>query len=462
MKKDKYNLSKEELRKHNRKKAQKQAYTLMAVVIVAVVALLGLGGLGIYKLAHRNVEPEPVVEENTEPVVIETPEVVEEPEIEETISEDTVSEDTVAEETTELSDEEKLAALDATIDTYISNMTLEQKVAGLFFVTPGQLTNDNHLTVAGSKVNEALNNYPVGGLLLDESNMENDSQLSELIFNLKAFSSNNIFIAVEEHGGSDSPFVKSGISEGVITSPKEIAESGDNSGAYTAGIAIGTLLNRYGFDTVFGPVADIAYSENGYTSGQSYGSDPETVRGMVRNAIHGQEDQGIRTAIQYFPGYGDITSSPSGTRPVSSRTADDIKEKEYPIYKDAINSGADFIMVSQIAYKPITTDVPACLSSSVVTDMLRNDLGYDGIILTDYMNTNSLIQHYKHADAAVMAIKAGCDMLVSPGNFQKAYNGILDAVNSGEITEERIDESIRRIYRVKYASAVNYSVMESQ
>lgn len=194
MKKDKYNLSKEELRKHNRKKAQKQAYTLMAVVIVAVVALLGLGGLGIYKLVHRNVEPEPVVVENTEPVVIETPEVVEEPEIEETISEDTVSEDTVEEETTELSDEEKLAALDATIDTYISNMTLEQKVAGLFFVTPGQLTNDNHMTVAGSKVNEALNNYPVGGLLLDENNMENDSQLSELIFNLKAFSSNNILL----------------------------------------------------------------------------------------------------------------------------------------------------------------------------------------------------------------------------------------------------------------------------
>ena len=117
-------------------------------------------------------------------------------------------------------------------------------------------------------------------------------------------------------------------------------------------------------------------------------------------------------------------------------------------------------MVSQIAYKPITVDVPACLSSEVVTDMLRNDLEYDGIIMTDYMNTNSLIQHYKHADAAVMAIEAGCDMLVSPGNFQKAYNGILDAVNSGKITEERIDESIRRIYRVKYKNAVNYNEIQ--
>ena len=117
--------------------------------------------------------------------------------------------------------------------------------------------------------------------------------------------------------------------------------------------------------------------------------------------------------------------------------------------KDVIRGGTDAIMVSQIAFKPITEDVPACLSSEVVTDMLRNELEYDGLIMTDYLSTTSLVQHYKHADIAVMAIEAGCDMLVSPGNFQKCYNGLLDAVKSGRITEERIDESLRRIYRFK-------------
>ena len=463
MKKDKYNLSKEELRKYNRKKAQQQAYALLIGVILVVILVLGAAGFGIYKLFHRQPAEEPVVVENTE-AVIETPELTveeieQEPEpVEEEI--ETVSEDTVEEESQELTEEQKLAALDAVIDTYIANMTLEQKVAGLFFVTPGQITNENNMTAAGSKMNEVLNNYPVGGILLDENNMESEAQLKDLIFNLKAFSSNNIFIGIQENGGSDSPFVTSGITEAVISEPKEIGETNDNSGAYTSGIAIGTLLNRYGFNTVFGPIADIAYSENGYTSGDSFGSDPEEVRGMVRNAVHGELDQGLHVCVQYFPGYGDITSSPSGTRPVSSRTAEEIEKNEYPIYKDAINGGAEFIMVSQIAYKPITVDVPACLSSEVVTDMLRNDLEYDGIIMTDYMNTNSLIQHYKHADAAVMAIEAGCDMLVSPGNFQKAYNGILDAVNSGKITEERIDESIRRIYRVKYKNAVNYDEIQ--
>lgn len=86
------------------------------------------------------------------------------------------------------------------------------------------------------------------------------------------------------------------------------------------------MLNRYGFNTVFGPVADIAYSESGYTSGDLFGSDPEEVRGMVRNAVHGELDQGLHVCVQYFPGYGDITSSPSGTRPVSSRTAEEIEK----------------------------------------------------------------------------------------------------------------------------------------
>ena len=463
MKIDKYNLSKEELRKYNRKKAQRQAYMLLSGVVLIVLLLLVGIGVGIYNLCKPSKVQEPELTDNTE-VVIETPEIIEEePEpVEEKI--ETVSEDAVEaepeEEPEELTEEQKLAALDAVVDTYIANMTLEQKVAGLFFVTPGQIANDNSMTAVGSKMNEILNEYPVGGILLDENNMETETQLKDLVFNLKAFSTNNIFVGIQEYGGPESPFVKSGITEAVISGPKEVGDGNDNSGAYTSGIAIGTLLNSYGFDTVLGPVADISYSEKGYTSDASFGSDPEEVRGMVRNAIHGEVDQGLHVCVQFFPGYGDVLSSPSGTRPVSSRTAEEIEKNEYPIYKDAINGGADFVMVSQIAYKSITTDVPACLSSAVVTDMLRNDLGYDGIIMTDYMNTNSMIKHYKHADAAVMAIEAGCDMIVSPGNFQKAYNGILDAVNSGRISEERINESIRRIYRVKYEKTINYSEIQ--
>lgn len=305
----------------------------------------------------------------------------------------------------------------------------------------------------------ALSEYPVGGILFTESNMESSEQFKEMVFSVKSFTGNEVFMAVEETGGEESPFVASGLSEAVITDQRTIGESGENSGAYTAGIAIGNRMNEYGLNTVIGPLADIAHSQNGYTSAQAFGGDPKMVKDMTRNAVRGIGDQNVHACVKFFPGYGDVEKSPESARPVSNRTKEDIVEKDYPIYDDAIDGGADFIMVSQIAYKSITDDVPACFSSAVVTDMLRGELEYDGIIITDYMDTRSLVMHYKHADAAVMAIQAGADMLFCPGDFKKAYNGILNAVEKGEISEERIDESLYRIYRVKYRDLINYDAI---
>lgn len=459
MKKDKYNLSKEELRKLRRKKEQRNAFGILVLVILVIVLILGGIGVGVYSFLHREPAKEPEITAEPEPVTAEPEPVVSENEPEEeevaAISENEPEDG----ETGELTDEMKAAILDETIAGYLVNMTIEQKVAGLFFVTPEGLTGSNDMTIAGSAMSAALNEYPVGGILFTENNMESPEQFKEMIFNVKSFTGNEIFIGVEETGGDDSPFVVSGLSEAVITGQKTIGESGENSGAYTAGIAIGNRMNEYGINTVIGPLADVALSESGYTSAQSFGDDPKQVKDMVRNAVRGIEDQNVHACVKFFPGYGDVEKSPESARPVSNRTKEDIAEKDYPIYKDAINGGADFIMVSQIAYKPITNDVPACLSSEVVTDMLRGELGYEGIVMTDYMDMRSLIMHYKHADAAVMAIQAGADMLFCPGDFKKAYNGILSAVEKGEISEERIDESLYRIYRVKYRDLIDYDAV---
>lgn len=459
MKKDKYNLSKEELRKLRRKKEQRYAFGILALVILVIVLILGGIGVGVYSFLHREPAKEPEITAEPEPVTVEPEPVVSEnePEEEEVAS---ISENEPEDgEAGELTDEMKAAILDETIAGYLVNMTIEQKVAGLFFVTPEGLTGSNDMTIAGSAMSAALNEYPVGGILFTENNMESPEQFKEMIFNVKSFTGNEIFIGVEETGGDDSPFVVSGLSEAVITGQKAIGESGENSGAYTAGIAIGNRMNEYGINTVIGPLADVALSESGYTSAQSFGDDPKQVKDMVRNAVRGIEDQNVHACVKFFPGYGDVEKSPESARPVSNRTKEDIAEKDYPIYKDAINGGADFVMVSQIAYKPITNDVPACLSSEVVTDMLRGELGYEGIVMTDYMDMRSLIMHYKHADAAVMAIQAGADMLFCPGDFKKAYNGILSAVEKGEISEERIDESLYRIYRVKYRDLIDYDAV---
>lgn len=459
MKKDKYNLSKEELRKLRRRQEQTRAFGILALIVIVVLAVIGGAGVGVYSLIHRQSEEKPETVEVQEPIA--EPETEPDPvlsgnEIQVAVSENSEPEEPEAQELTE---EERGAILDQTIAGYLSNMTIEQKVAGLFFVTPEELTGAGSVTMGGSTLNAALNEYPVGGLFLTETNMESPDQLKEMIFNIKSFTSNEIFIGVAESGGEESPFVTAGLTEAVITDQGTIGESGDNTGAYTAGIAIGNLMNEYGINTVIGPVADVAYSDDGYTSSQSFGADPAKVKDMVRNMVRGMEDQNVNTCVKFFPGYGDVTKSPESARPTSSRTKEDIVEKDYPIYDDVIDAGADFIMVSQIAYKSITQDVPACLSSAVVTDMLRGELEYNGIIMTDYMDTHSLIMHYKHADAAVMAVEAGADMLFCSGDFKKAYNGILDAVEKGEISEERIDESLYRIYRVKYKNLIDYEAV---
>ena len=453
MRKDSYDMSKEELRRQRRKKEQMRAYGLLAVMIVVVVVILGGVGFGIYSFINRKPAEEPqevVVEE--EPIVVEEPEPL--------VSENEVTEEPEEEPEealpVEVTDEMKAELLDEYIAGQIANMTLEQKVAGLFFVTPEELTGESSVTIGGSTLNGVLNEYPVGGLYLTESNMESPEQLKEMIFNIKSFTHNEMFIGISEIGGEGSPLVASGLSEAVISSQPTLGESEDNSGAYMAGIAIGNQMNEYGINTVIGPLADIALEEDGFTSADSFNSDPARVKDLVRNTVHGIEDQNVNCCVKFFPGYGDVAKSPENSRPTSDRTKEDIVEKDYPIYDDAIDGGADFVMVSQIAYASITGDVPACLAPEVVTEMLRGELEYDGIIITDNLDTRSIVMHYKHADMAVMAIQAGADMLFCSGDFKKAYNGILEAVADGDITEERINESIYRIYRVKYRNMVDY------
>lgn len=460
MKKDSYDMSKEELRRQRRKQEQMRAYSILAIILVVGVALLGGIGFGIYSFINR--EP---AEEVQEVVVEEEPIVVEEPEPVVSVNEVAEETEEVEEEEpetllpTEATDEMKSEILDEYIARYVAEMTLEQKVAGLFFITPEELTGVNDVTIGGSTLSSALSEYPVGGLYLTEANMESPEQLKEMISNVKSFAHNEIFIGVSEIGGEESPLVASGLTEAVISDQAALGEAGDNSAAYMAGIAIGNQMNEYGVNTVIGPLADVAMEEDGFTSADSFGSDPTLVKDMVRNTVHGIEDQNVNCCVKFFPGYGDVNKSPENARPTSDRTKEDIVEQDYPIYDDVIDGGADFIMVSQIAYDSITKDVPACLAPEVVTEMLRGELEYEGIIITDNLDTRSIVMHYKHADMAVMAIQAGADMLFCSGDFKKAYNGILDAVANGDITEERINESIYRIYRVKYKNMVDYDTI---
>lgn len=365
------------------------------------------------------------------------------------------SDETASDQTDAVNQEDAEAVLEDMVASQIAGMSIEQKVAALFFVTPEQLLGiETPVTEVGSSVSEKLNQYPVGGIVLKEGNITSAEGLSEMVSNLQVFTQNSLFIGISDEGGEDSPFITSGISENVIASQKETAESLGNTGAYSAGISLGSELKQFGFNVDFAPLADVSLKDGSIAEQKGFGKDAATNAELARNVVKGLTDQSIFAGVKYFPGYGDATQEGNGGQIISQRTRDDLKE-EYAPYQEAIDAGAKFLMISHVSLPKIRGDKrPASLSPEIITDIVRDEWGYDGIVITDYMDKSCIYQKYTYAEAAVGAIEAGADMILSTKNFAKSYNGILDAVKKGQLTEERIDQSLTRIYKVKFASKV--------
>lgn len=469
-------LSREEIRKRRRKKERTQAIAILAGVILVILILIGTAVFALVKIfAGKETEPKPTTVDavateslHEEPVesadagMDETEEQISDETGEETSGEEDGTEtDTVAaddeQEEQGIFDEEQDAQLEELVNRKISSMTLEEKVAGLFFVTPAQILGiESDVTAVGGEFGEKLAAYPVGGIVLDESNMtgEEENDFSTLVANVKNYVPADTFIGIEESGGEESPFVVSGLTENVISSQKEIGETLGISGAYSAGISIGSELHQYGINVNFSPNVDVSAMEGSVAEKEGFGTDAETTSELGKNMVKGLSDQGIYVAVGHFPGYSDVTQDGDDGQVISDRTKEDL-QKEYAPYIEAIDAGADFVMISHVSLPKIRGDKrPASLSKEVITDIVRTEWGYDGIVITDFMNRSCMYKKYTYAEAAVGAIEAGADMILAPKNFLKSYNGILDAVNKGTITQERIDESLRRIYRVKLANQV--------
>ena len=160
--------------------------------------------------------------------------------------------------------------------------------------------------------------------------------------------------------------------------------------------------------------------------------------------------------MKFFPVMGNSSDEAQNGIEKTDRTLDDMRQSEFLPFQSGIQAGVNMIMVSNIAAPSVTGDnTPCSLSSVMITDELRNELGYTGIVVTDALNQSAITDYYTPEQAAVAAIQAGADLLYIPEDFQKAYDGLLKAVQSGTVSESRIDESLKRIYRIKYADKVD-------
>lgn len=424
-------MDRREYRRKRRVRNQIISYIVLAVILIGLAAGGVIGVQKILKILNDKKHTEELQkqlqelsENEEEPAVIEAPDEQTEP-VEET------------------------DYLEEIVNSTIAEMPLEDKVAGLFFITPEALTDTDVVVRAGDTTREKLREHSVGGLIYFSQNIKDAEQLSGMLQNTADWSNYPIFLAVDEEGGSVSRVAEAGLAENV-GSMSEIGASGDAALAKEAGASIGAYLSGFGFNLDFAPVADVITEGNTVIGDRSFGTDVNLVSPMVAAMVEGLQDNGVNACLKHFPGLGDTTEDTHDGLASSEKTLDEFTAQDFPVYQAGIDAGVKFIMVSHLSAPNVVGDnTPASLSSMMITDILRGQLGYQGIVITDAMNMTAITDYYTPEDAAVKALQAGADMILMPEDFQAAYQGVLDAVNNGTLTEERIDESLRRIYRVK-------------
>ena len=345
----------------------------------------------------------------------------------------------------------------AAVDERIGAMTLEQKVAQLFIVTPEALVEGvSQVTQAGDMTREGVTAHPVGGIVYFAQNLLDPEQTTTMLANVKQFyaDAGNVapFIAVDEEGGT---VVRVADNEAFgaqdVGDASALGSAGDTEAAKRAAEQIADYLMPLGFNLDFAPVADVVDPLRSDTMGlRSFSSDAAVAADMVRAEVEGFRDKKMLCCAKHFPGIGAAAGDSHEGAITIEATNEELETVDLVPFRAAIEAGVPMIMVGHVSLPNIVGDsTPAPLSSAVVQGMLRDSLGYTGIIVTDSLSMGAITDYYTPAEAAVAALKAGCDIPLMPERLDEAYQGVLSAVQVGELTEERLDESLTRILTAK-------------
>lgn len=352
-----------------------------------------------------------------------------------------------------ISETPSASELDRRVDELLAGLTVEHKVLQLFCVHPEALTGVGQVTVAGDATRAALEATPVGGLIYFGHNIVGEQQFRDLVASTAAMPVQvPLFLAIDEEGG---PLVARVANSGyfaVESFPNmwDIGATGDAANAYAVGSTIGGYLRDIGLNMDFAPVADVLTNGASPIGPRAFSSDPALAASMVASCVLGLQDAGVSATVKHFPGHGDAAADSHTGAAVSERTLDELRACEFVPFKAAIDAGVDAVMVGHISTPNAAADgVPATLSRAVITGWLREELGFDGLVVSDAMNMGAITQFYASADAAIAFILAGGDIVLQPSDFTAAYQGVLTAVNEGIIASEVLDAAVRRILRVK-------------
>ena len=331
------------------------------------------------------------------------------------------------------------------ITTILSSMSLEEKIGQLIIAGLSGTQED-------AKTKQLIQQYNVGGFILFSNNLAGPHQTVQLLNSLKKDNRNNplpLFLSVDQEGGQVTR-----LPGGLINFPtnEKIGAMNDPDLSYEVGTILGKELKEYGFNLDFAPVLDInSNSRNPVIGDRSFGDNAPIVSQLGIQTMKGIQSQGVISSIKHFPGHGDTAVDSHLELPVVNKSVQELEELELIPFKQAINSGADLVMVAHILLPKLDGDYPASLSKNVI-GLLRNELHFKGAVITDDLTMKAITNNYGIGQAAVQSVKAGSDILLIAHDYEmitEAIDSLRNAIRSGEISEHRLNSSVRRIIELK-------------
>lgn len=333
----------------------------------------------------------------------------------------------------------------------LAGMSLYEKICQLFVVYPESIFGVDPVLSVDKNMAQALNDFPVAGFLLDKTNMSSAEQLSSLTAALQSMSELPLILTCDEEGGRVNRLMST-VGTTRVDAMLDYESAGTQT-AYDNARTIAADLTSFGFTLDLAPVADVwSNPENTVIGDRAYSTDYQTAAELVAAAVEGFHAGGTACTLKHFPGHGDTnTDSHTGAAYVT-KTLDELREDELLPFRAGIQAGADAVMIGHLIVSDIS-DEPALFSYELVTQLLREELGFDGVVMTDSLEMAAVTDGYSSGETAVKAIQAGVDLLLCPTDLTEAVQALSDAVADGTITEARIDESVLRILTLKQGGA---------
>ena len=352
-------------------------------------------------------------------------------------------------ETTEAAPETTVPSV--SLDSMLADMTLRKKVGQLFIVRLEQLLPDTGAVQdVTPELEQALEEYPMGGVILFGDNVKKPEQLLALNAGLAEMPGIPMFIAVDEEGGLVARLANNWkFKLTKYSSAMAVGSSGDPADALEMGRTIGGYLSEYGFNLDFAPVADVHTNpKNPVIGTRAFSTDPVIAAQMVDAFRDGLEENDIIATFKHFPGHGDTAEDSHSGLAVVYKTREELEECEFIPFREA--TAQDMVMVAHVALPNVTGDMtPATLSPAIVTGILKEELGFEGLVITDAMEMGAIVETYGSGPAAVAALQAGCHIILIPEDLTEAFDAVMAALEDGTLTMEWLDETVMKILEFK-------------